>query len=197
MNTTDLSEQVSELRWLVSELRSELETLTTTPYPLAHRFLMRGFAKRLIAVRSQLRRLGCEPHPALPFDEVLKILDELSRAEPELVASHWYQQASDHQISQLRREWSQQFRASAQSIPTPGARPEVQLIEQASSLKMAGWFVGRQEVQIIDFGTSDKQGLGFIMVKWRECEMDPLFLALLRDEELVGDDTVYSHNLEG
>ncbi len=124
MNTTDLSEQVSELRWLVSELRSELETLTTTPYPLAHRFLMRGLAKRLTtvaehacqslsqyqselpepcqvtpprkgmtraqqrlvalgAVRSQLRRLGCEPHPALPFDEVLKVLDELSRAELE------------------------------------------------------------------------------------------------------------------
>lgn len=31
----------------------------------------------------------------------------------------------------------------------------------------------------------------------RECEMDPLFLALLREKELVTDDTVYGRTLEG
>jgi hypothetical protein len=64
------------------------------------------------------------------------------------------------------------------------------------SQKMAGWFAGREEIDIVDVGISDKQGLGFIMIEWRECEMDPFFLAILREEELVGDDTVYGRNLE-
>jgi hypothetical protein len=64
------------------------------------------------------------------------------------------------------------------------------------SEKIAGWFAGREEVQIVDFGTSDKQGLGFIVIEWIECEVDQLFLAILRDEELVGDYAVYGRNLE-
>lgn len=64
------------------------------------------------------------------------------------------------------------------------------------SEKMAGWFRGREEIDIVDVGVSDKQGLGFVIIEWLECEIDPLFLAILRDEELVGDYTVYGRNLE-
>ncbi len=62
--------------------------------------------------------------------------------------------------------------------------------------KIAGWFTGRPEVDIVDVGVSDKQGLGFLIIEWLEYEIDPLFLAILRDEELVGDYTVYGRNLE-
>jgi hypothetical protein len=50
MSTSELAELVSELRWLVSELGNELETLETTAYPLAHRFLMNGLAQRIARV---------------------------------------------------------------------------------------------------------------------------------------------------
>ena len=61
--------------------------------------------------------------------------------------------------------------------------------------KMTRWFAGREEIEIVDVGTSDKQGLGFIVIEWLECEIDQLFLAILRDEELVGDYTVFGRNL--
>ena len=61
--------------------------------------------------------------------------------------------------------------------------------------KITGWFAGREEVDIVDVGVSDKQGLGFIIIEWLECEIDQLFLAMLRDEELVGDYTVYGRNV--
>lgn len=62
--------------------------------------------------------------------------------------------------------------------------------------KIAGWFAGREEIDIVDVGVSDKQGLGFLIMEWIECEIDQLFLAILRDEELVGDYTVYGRSLE-
>jgi hypothetical protein len=65
------------------------------------------------------------------------------------------------------------------------------------SEKMARWFEGREEVSIVDVGVSDKQGLGYVMIEWLECEIDPLFLAILRDEEMVGDYTTYIRELEG
>jgi len=59
------------------------------------------------AARVQLRRMGVNLDPFVPFKCVLEVLDDLHRAEPELVASQWYAQASDHQIQLLRREWKQ------------------------------------------------------------------------------------------
>ena len=52
MTTPELAEHVSELRWLVSELGNELETLETTAYPLAHRFLMHHLAQRIARVAA-------------------------------------------------------------------------------------------------------------------------------------------------
>lgn len=61
--------------------------------------------------------------------------------------------------------------------------------------KMIGWFSDRDEVELVDHGISDKMGLGYIILEWFECEADQLFLAILRDEEIVGDYTVYTRDL--
>ena len=62
--------------------------------------------------------------------------------------------------------------------------------------KVMGWFAGRPEIDLVDTGTSDKLGLGYIILEWVEHAIDQLFLAILRDEELVADYTVYIHLLE-
>lgn len=60
--------------------------------------------------------------------------------------------------------------------------------------QFTNWFANRGEVDLVDVGTSDKAGLGFILMEWIECEIDPLFLAILRDEEAVGDYTLYGRS---
>jgi hypothetical protein len=59
-----------------------------------------------------------------------------------------------------------------------------------------GWFAGRDEIDLVDTGISDKVGLGYIILEWEECEIDQLFLAILRDEEMIADYTAYIHDLE-
>ena len=54
------------------------------------------------AARSQLRRLGVSIDYLVPFDD-------LYRAEPDLIASQWYANASEYQITLLRRDWKRQF----------------------------------------------------------------------------------------
>jgi hypothetical protein len=61
--------------------------------------------------------------------------------------------------------------------------------------KIKGWFSDRDEVDLIDHGSSDKVGLGYIILEWEECEVDQLFCAILRDEEIVADYTVYTRDL--
>ena len=61
--------------------------------------------------------------------------------------------------------------------------------------KIVGWFRDRDEVDLIDHGISDKVGLGYIILEWAECEVDRLFLDILRDEEIVADYTVYTRAL--
>jgi hypothetical protein len=67
---------------------------------------------------------------------------------------------------------------------------------EAIAEKMERWFAGREEVEIVDVGTSDKQGFGFILIEWLGYDIDPLFLAILRDEGVVGDYTVYGRALD-
>ena len=62
--------------------------------------------------------------------------------------------------------------------------------------KVMGWFAGREEIDLVDTGISDKVGLGYIILEWIECETDQLFLAILRDEEIVADYTTYTRDLE-
>ncbi len=62
--------------------------------------------------------------------------------------------------------------------------------------KISGWFAGRPEIDLVDTGISDKAGLGYIILEWMEREIDQLFLAILRDEEIVADYTVSIRDLE-
>jgi hypothetical protein len=64
------------------------------------------------------------------------------------------------------------------------------------SERIARWFHGRDEVDVVDVGVSDKQGLGYILMEWDGFDIDPLFLAILRDEEAVVDYTVYARDVE-
>jgi len=57
------------------------------------------------AVRSQARRLGIDP-ATLDDRQALAVLDDIARAEPALVASEWYLNATESQIKQFVREWN-------------------------------------------------------------------------------------------
>jgi hypothetical protein len=70
------------------------------------------------------------------------------------------------------------------------------VVEDAAA-KFARWFGKRPEVHIVDVGTSDKAGLGFILMEWLECDVDQLFLDVLDDEATIADYTLYGRNLEG
>ena len=59
------------------------------------------------AAKVQLRHMGVNLDLFVSFKCVLEVLDDLHRAEPDVIASQWYDQASDHQIQLLRREWKQ------------------------------------------------------------------------------------------
>src|SRR5450759_1276343 len=56
--------------------------------------------------------------------------------------------------------------------------------------KIERWFERRDEVILVGHGTT-AQGLGFIILEWQECEIDPLFLAILEHDELVEDVSLY------
>jgi hypothetical protein len=70
--------------------------------------------------------------------------------------------------------------------------PEV--VDEAAA-RFERWFAGREEVDIVDVGTSDKMGLGVILMEWSECDVDPLFLAILNDEEAIADFTLFARTL--
>ncbi len=69
------------------------------------------------AVRSQLRRLHIDL-ATVSAEEALAVLDDLHRAEPDLLACIWYEQASDHQIRLFRREWKRQFSPQVSPMST-------------------------------------------------------------------------------
>lgn len=58
------------------------------------------------------------------------------------------------------------------------------------------WFAGRAEVSVVDVGTSDKVGAGFILMEWMECDIDQLFISILDDEESIADYTLYGRSLQ-
>jgi hypothetical protein len=61
--------------------------------------------------------------------------------------------------------------------------------------KIVGWFADREEVDLVDHGISDKAHLGYIILEWFQREIDELFLAILRDEEIVADYSVFMRDL--
>src|SRR5215472_10070646 len=89
---------------------------------------------------------------------------------------------------------------SPQGVTLPGQVQGVYITLTSTDIqfilnKIIGWFRDRDEVELIDHGVTDKLGLGYIILEWIECEVDRLFLAILRDEETVEDYTVYTRNL--
>ena len=64
MNIPDLTEQVSELRWLAYELGNEMKALETTAHPLAHRFLMHALARRMARVAQRTTECLSQPIPS-------------------------------------------------------------------------------------------------------------------------------------
>lgn len=57
--------------------------------------------------------------------------------------------------------------------------------------KLRTWFADRDEVILVAHGTTDKEGLGFIILEWDGCEINYLFLAVLRDEDMIEDLSIY------
>jgi hypothetical protein len=53
--------------------------------------------------------------------------------------------------------------------------------------KIEAWFDDRDEIILIDNHISGKQELAFISLEWQGCEIDPLFLAILREEDVILD----------
>lgn len=90
--------------------------------------------------------------------------------------------------------------ASSSALILPGQVQGIYItlhpdVTDETAAKLERWFADRPEVCIVDVGTSDKQGLGFVIMEWFECEIDQLFLAILNDEETVGDYTLYGRTL--
>lgn len=89
----------------------------------------------------------------------------------------------------------------SQQVPTiPGQAQGIYITLTSTDFqfilnKITGWFRDRDEVELVDHGVSDKQGLGYIILEWTECEVDQLFCDILRDEEIVADYTVYTRDL--
>lgn len=79
----------------------------------------------------------------------------------------------------------------------PGTRQGVHFTIEADQRqwffdKIDAWFAKRLEVVIVDTGISDKQGVGYVLLEWIDCQVDRLFIDILRSEEMVIDFTVYT-----
>ena len=89
----------------------------------------------------------------------------------------------------------------SQAISTPRIIQGVHIVASPEMCewlapKIAGWFAGREGIELVDVGVSDKQGTGYLILEWDQREIDPLFLAILRDEESILDYTTYIRDLE-
>ena len=83
----------------------------------------------------------------------------------------------------------------------PGVYQGVHFTVEASQIdwileKIERWFDTRDEIILVDAGVTEKAGDGFITLEWDGCQIDPLFLAILRDEPFVQDFAVYQRNEE-
>lgn len=62
--------------------------------------------------------------------------------------------------------------------------------------KLQAWFEDRDEIILVDSGRSAKSESAFIVMEWDGCQIDPLFLAILRDEQFIEDYAVYTRSEE-
>ena len=54
------------------------------------------------------------------------------------------------------------------------------------------WFEDRDEILFIGSGQTKKAETGFVILEWEEVEIDPLFLKILQNEDMIEDYTVYT-----
>jgi hypothetical protein len=73
--------------------------------------------------------------------------------------------------------------------------PTDQLEPILSTLEM--WFRDRDDVILVDHGTTCKHKLAYIILEWDEYEIDPLFLAILASADVVDDFTISIHDMKG
>jgi len=57
------------------------------------------------------------------------------------------------------------------------------------------WFEDRDEVILVDHGVSGS-GLGFIVMEWEECTIDPLFISILKHDDMIDDYSIYTRDME-
>ncbi len=57
--------------------------------------------------------------------------------------------------------------------------------------KIQAWFDGCDEVVLIGYGVTRKTVTGFVILEWEGYEINPLFLKILENEELIEDYGVY------
>ncbi len=56
-------------------------------------------------------------------------------------------------------------------------------------------FANRPDVILVDTGTTDKKHYQFVQLEWTRCTIDGLLLAILDEEPLVEDYTVYGRTI--
>ena len=62
--------------------------------------------------------------------------------------------------------------------------------------RMMAWFEGREEIILVDEGDVEKTDLSFIILEWEDCEIDPLFLRILKTEDIIAAYNVYFRSAE-
>lgn len=84
-----------------------------------------------------------------------------------------------------------------QRIPIgPGMFSAVHIFIEAAVLEqfidtIERWFDDAEEVIFVDSGASRRQELGFVVLEWEECQINPLFLKILDTTEFIVDYSVY------
>ena len=61
--------------------------------------------------------------------------------------------------------------------------------------RLERWFEDRDEVILVDHGVT-ASGLGFIVMEWEERSIDPLFISILKHDEMIDDFSVYTRDME-
>lgn len=94
-----------------------------------------------------------------------------------------------------------EYAGSGALLPLPGRVQCLYIMVHPESVdeiaeRFERWFADRGEVEIVDLGPTDKVQAGFIVMEWIEAQIDPLFLAILKDEEAIADFTVYGRPLD-
>ena len=97
--------------------------------------------------------------------DALLVLDDLTRAHPDLVASHWYLDASKNQLVLFDREWKWWVWQVRQTVRIVGARNEAQMDTEAKlrDLEMAA--KSAIDVRAAEHITCAKGAIHLIMIE--------------------------------